>query len=314
MSAGERSYRLLVAGVLGAGSILLLPLAVTLFPAESQRLLHRLDAFLAFCSGVLTGLDVQLPPLGLVVLGLLALALASCLIRTTVLLARTRRSSHVGRSLPAPARLRRAAQRVGLSESVCYVTDLRSSAYCVGVLRPAVVVSEGALRRLRDDELEAVLCHEAEHLRRRDPLRILVARSLAALFVGLPLIDCLAQRFELAKELDADRAAIRALGDPAPLAGALLALGSVGPGPALAVGAWSLTRARIDQLSGTSADRLMPAPTRKAIALTVASLVLALVLALGQGVRAHALPGALVPLDHQGPGSSCPLPGEGILL
>lgn len=210
--------------------------------------------------------------------------------------------------------MRRVGERVGVHGAVRYIRDARPVAACVGLSRPRIVTSEGALRRLRDDELEAVLLHEARHLRRGDPLRVLIARALAALFIGLPLIEWLALRFELAKELDADRAALRVMGDPAPLAGALLALGAQIPAGSLAIGAWSMTSARIDQLSGLADERLMPRAPRGAVAVTALSVMLALALALGQGMRAHAPSASVSSQDHPAGGSTCPIPPDGIQL
>lgn len=314
MSAADRSYRLLVGAALAAGGVLLLPLAFTVFPAEVEHALHRLDPFVAFCAGLLEVMRLELPPLGIAVLALGTFALASALIRTVRLLIRTERVRRAYRVESPPERLRRTAARVGVARELRYVREARPFAHCIGVLSPVIVVSDGALRRLRDAELEAVLWHEAQHLRKRDPGRVLVARALASLFVGLPLIEWLAQRFEVAKELDADRAAMRELGDPAPLAGALLALGVQAERSVLAVGAWSMTAARIDQLAGAPPSDLMRRPDRGAFMVTALSLVLALALALGQGVRAHALPLPVPVSDHVTSDTHCPLPPEGILF
>lgn len=315
MSAAESSYRLLMAGASSAAAIVLLPLALTIFPSQIQEALHRFDPFIAFCSGVLDTLELDLPPLGLAVLVLLSAAVTTAAVRTSRLLRRTQRLCAPDRAADPPPRLLAIAERAGVTEALRYVRDARPLAYCVGARHPRVVISDGALRRLRDDELEAVLLHEAEHLRRRDPLRVLVARTLAALFVGLPLIEWLTLRFETAKELDADRAALRALGDPAPLAGALLALGAPADGAPLAIGAWSLTAARIDHISGIGPERLMPQPPPRAVAVTGLAVLLALALALGQGVRAHALPASIVASEHAPvTGASCPIPRAGVLL
>jgi Zn-dependent protease with chaperone function len=53
-------------------------------------------------------------------------------------------------------------------------------AYCLGLLRPRVVVSSGLLERLDCPSLKAVLEHEASHRRRRDPLRQAILGSIVA--------------------------------------------------------------------------------------------------------------------------------------
>jgi Zn-dependent protease with chaperone function len=50
-------------------------------------------------------------------------------------------------------------------------------AYCVGLWRPKVVVSTGLIRRLRPEQLRAVVAHEQEHALRRDNLRHALASA-----------------------------------------------------------------------------------------------------------------------------------------
>jgi Zn-dependent protease with chaperone function len=96
-------------------------------------------------------------------------------------------------------------------------------AFCVGLLHPRVYVSEGLLATLDDEELAAVLAHEAHHARRRDPLRLFLGRTLAAGLFFLPVLGRLGEQHARLVELDADRAAVRSsAGNPGPLASALL--------------------------------------------------------------------------------------------
>lgn len=102
--------------------------------------------------------------------------------------------------------------------------DERPLAFCAGLVAPRVYVSSGALDALTDDELAAVLAHEAHHARYRDPLRIFFARILSDCLFFLPVLRRLSDRYAALAELAADAAAVRHQhGDPRPLAGALLA-------------------------------------------------------------------------------------------
>jgi Zn-dependent protease with chaperone function len=79
------------------------------------------------------------------------------------------------------------------------------------LLRPRVYVSRGLLSALSPQEVEAVLRHEAHHLRRRDPLRLFflgLAQRLAAPF---PAARVLIDRARVEIELAADRAALQAV-------------------------------------------------------------------------------------------------------
>ena len=61
---------------------------------------------------------------------------------------------------------------------VLVIPGAQPLAFCAGLLRPRVYVSTGALERLGEAELAAVVAHEAHHAARRDPLRLLVARAI----------------------------------------------------------------------------------------------------------------------------------------
>src|SRR5262249_31609550 len=55
-----------------------------------------------------------------------------------------------------------------------------------GWVRPRILVSTGLAAALTAAEIGAVLAHEREHLRHRDPLRLLAARLVAAWGCYLP--------------------------------------------------------------------------------------------------------------------------------
>lgn len=96
-------------------------------------------------------------------------------------------------------------------------------AFCIGLLRPRIYVSRAALELLGEDERAAVLAHEAHHARRRDPLRLLVARALADGLFFLPAVRRLPERYAALAELAADEAATAGRGGRRALAAALLA-------------------------------------------------------------------------------------------
>ncbi|MEU0566417.1 M56 family metallopeptidase [Nonomuraea sp. NPDC005983] len=105
-----------------------------------------------------------------------------------------------------------------------------AAAYCVPGLRSQVVVSEGALKLLSQDELTAVLAHEAAHVRERHDLVLL---PFAALRRALPWskVVCEAQaQVELLVEMAADDRARRYC-SPRRLATALLRFGTAGAMP-----------------------------------------------------------------------------------
>lgn len=106
-------------------------------------------------------------------------------------------------------------------EPVTVIPDTRPYAFCVGLVRPVIVVSRGALDCLAEREVEAVITHEAAHVRRRDPLRLAVLAVLSDALFFLPLIRRLASRHATLAEIAADSASAGRAGRPA-LARALL--------------------------------------------------------------------------------------------
>src|SRR3954452_270588 len=125
------------------------------------------------------------------------------------------------------------------------VDDDEPQAFCVGLLRPRIYVSRAALELLGADEREAVLAHEAHHARRRDPLRLFVARALGEGLFFLPMARHLPQRYAALAELAADEAATATHGGRRALASALLAF-DTHPSPA-AVG---IAPERVEHLLG----------------------------------------------------------------
>jgi Zn-dependent protease with chaperone function len=117
------------------------------------------------------------------------------------------------------ARLPRRGVRDVTGRSVTVIAGARPLAFCAGLVRPRIYLSEGALGRLGTGELAAVVAHEAHHAARRDPLRILCARAVGSAF---------GRREQELAELAADHAGARGSGAPA-LASALLAFHATRP-------------------------------------------------------------------------------------
>jgi hypothetical protein len=133
------------------------------------------------------------------------------------------------------------------------VASTRALAFCAGLLRPRVYLSEGALARLRPAELNAIVVHEGHHATRRDPLRILVARAIGSAF---------GSREQTLADLSADAAAARRVGD-APLASALLAFDAEAAG---------IAAVRVDHLTGDAPRIEIP----RALAIAAGAVVCAL--------------------------------------
>lgn len=121
-------------------------------------------------------------------------------------------------------RTERCAHALGLDVTI--VDHVSPMALTVGLWTPQVVATTTLVRRLTTDQLVAVLAHEAHHARRRDPLRMALVRTLAAM-TGAPSNPGEWSRRAIARmELCADRSAAQ-VASPHAVRGALRV--AVGP-------------------------------------------------------------------------------------
>ncbi|GBG38915.1 M56 family metallopeptidase [Mycobacterium montefiorense] len=122
-------------------------------------------------------------------------------------------------------------------------------AYCLPGVRSRVVVSEGTLTQLTNDEVSAILTHERAHLRARHDLVLEAFTAVHAAFPRLVRSSNALGAVQLLVELLADDAAVRTAGRT-PLARALVACAAGrAPSGALAAGGAS-TVVRVRRLSG----------------------------------------------------------------
>lgn len=181
--------------------------------------------------------------LALLVLAALSALVASRAVRSMV------------RQLAATRRFMKTLQVVGPvadAPAALLIRDRRPLAFCSGYLRPRIYVSSGTTALLSGTQLNAVLAHEAHHAQRRDPLRMLVARTLAESAFFVPVLHRSRERYAALAELAADDAAVRASGRPGPLAAALLAFDANG---GLTMG---VAPERVDHLAGQRSSWQVP--------------------------------------------------------
>lgn len=200
----------------------------------------------AFSACIFFVAQLRAVPLASLALVTVTLASSLSLLRAIV---RYRRQQRLLRALQlepiVDGQLAEVAHAAGAHE--LYVARARRpAAFCVGVLRPRIVVTAGLLERLTADEQAAVVWHEAQHARLREPLRCLVAELASSSLFWLPALKDVCERYRLTRELDADRLAITRTSRRA-LAGALHEA-IVQPGYAGTIGLGDSAAARIDRL------------------------------------------------------------------
>jgi Zn-dependent protease with chaperone function len=143
------------------------------------------------------------------------------------------------------------------------VATPRVVACTVGLWRHQILLSAGLLTALSPAEIWAVVSHEWGHVRRRDPLRLLLLRWCSELVWFLPIVQAMAQDSARAMEEAADDVAVNFTQQPLELAAAL-----VKAAKAQALPGWSARSALGGELGVTArVERLLdvapPRPRRR---------------------------------------------------
>lgn len=240
-------------GLLALGPLLAWSLTGPMLPGNVGAVCRRcLEAASPFGTAAI---PLAVPPAAALGLSaLLLLALAGALLRTWL---RTRRE--VADQL---ATLGATATRATVAgAAVWLVRSPIPTAYALPGHERAVL-SEGTLDALDDDQLGAVLSHEAAHQRERHHLVLGVLRALRTVLGAVPLIATAAPAVAAYAEMAADDAARRSHGTRT-FAKALLVLSGsdpVGPRTALHAAGGDLTL-RVQRLAGAAprGDRLATA-------------------------------------------------------
>ncbi|MEI9906041.1 MAG: M56 family metallopeptidase [Asticcacaulis sp.] len=115
-------------------------------------------------------------------------------------------------------------QRAGLKHVRIRLHARIDGPFVIGALRSVVYLPVSALTALSPDQLDAVLAHELEHIRRADYLWNLVQSAIETLFFFHPAVWWLGSRLREQRELCCDDAAVTMCQDPLTYATALLNL------------------------------------------------------------------------------------------
>ncbi len=105
---------------------------------------------------------------------------------------------------------------------VIVTRDVFARAFTMGFRSPVLVVSEGLLNGLDEDELETVLAHELGHIARRDSLLNRILLFLKDIMFFVPLANVVFRNYATEKEKASDDFAVRLTGKPMAFAQALI--------------------------------------------------------------------------------------------
>ena len=141
-------------------------------------------------------------------------------------------------------------QAIGLQRAQIRLIDaLPNPAFTAGLLTPRVFLASSVFDALSVAEVEAVLRHEAQHVRQRDPLRLSLLRFFACTLFWIPAFRRLSDDMADEAEIRADDAAARE--QPLALALAILKLASWTPSDASAALRMRLASADVSGLITT---------------------------------------------------------------
>lgn len=164
-------------------------------------------------SGVVDAYGLTVSPLWA---GTLAVGLAvgggwsALMLGREVLRARARRRRHHAALLRRSPRL--PGEEPGGAERLTVVEDARPDAWWLPGSPPQLVITTGALQRLKGRQLDAVLAHERGHARARHDWLLHGAAALATGFPRVPVFTAFHQQVHRLVELAADDVASRRVG------------------------------------------------------------------------------------------------------
>ena len=162
----------------------------------------------AEAAGTATPVDRALPTLvGIWAVGVLALS--ARLIAAMIWIRRLRRVHTEPAAERWQSRFTRLVERAAIARTIeLHVSRIVSSPVTIGWLRPLVVVPISVLAGLSPAQLDALLCHELAHIRRRDYLVNLLQSVAESVLFFNPAVWYLSHRVRVEREHCCDAAAV----------------------------------------------------------------------------------------------------------
>jgi beta-lactamase regulating signal transducer with metallopeptidase domain len=138
---------------------------------------------------------------------------------------RLRRSALLEAPEAVLATFARLCERLGIASPVSLrISEHVQGPLAMGIVRSLIILPASAVMALSPQQLEAVLAHELEHVRRADYFWNLIQTMVETLFFFHPAVWWLGSRLRQQRELCCDDAAVQACADPLIYATALLRL------------------------------------------------------------------------------------------
>ncbi|MBE0340097.1 M56 family peptidase [Paenibacillus sp. 28ISP30-2] len=110
------------------------------------------------------------------------------------------------------------------ADRIWVINYAKPAAFTMGLWKPRIVLSSALLSVLDKHEEEAVVYHEAYHMKHYDPLKTWLLQMCATLLFYLPVLRHITNHYKIAREILADNEAIKRTGSPMGIGSALLKL------------------------------------------------------------------------------------------
>jgi beta-lactamase regulating signal transducer with metallopeptidase domain len=115
------------------------------------------------------------------------------------------------------------------TDRIWVIDYAKPAVFTMGLWKPRIVLSSALLSVLDKNEEEAVIYHEAYHMKHYDPLKTWLLQMCATLLFYLPVLRHITSLYKTAREILADNEAINRTGSPVGIGSALLKLLSMTP-------------------------------------------------------------------------------------
>ncbi len=111
-----------------------------------------------------------------------------------------------------PVMVKELAAKHNLHDQILVIKDKKPNAFCLGLRKPAIYISNSLISLLSTAELEAVILHEKYHHRNHDTFWMFILSVIKEFFFFIPIISDFVAGIVRQKELLADRYSVKKLG------------------------------------------------------------------------------------------------------
>jgi beta-lactamase regulating signal transducer with metallopeptidase domain len=246
ISAASR-FAVWAAGFLVTASLPVLPL----FAIGASKTIHAATASgLAIASSPLLQLDLRW---SLVIVGLWAAATIFRAVDLVIHVARLRKLWKTATPIAISEKLAGITAHLGRARVQICSTQMLERPSVIGFFAPRILIPEWLLNRLTAEELEQVVLHEAEHLRRRDDWTNLAQKLLMVAFPLNPVLWWMERRLYREREMACDEGVVQVTRAPRAYAACLASLAERGlqhRAEALSLGAWQRRSELVHRVHG----------------------------------------------------------------